>query len=129
MVIGPGGKNVREFRDKMGVSVWVHEGGKVSLTSQSREAIEEVKKIIQNLIAEIEVGKVYKGKITRVEPYGVFVEVLPGKVGLLHVSKMEGYVRDVRSKFSVGDEILVKVIEVDDQGRPKLTNMGIEQPA
>ncbi|MFN3599121.1 MAG: polyribonucleotide nucleotidyltransferase [Aquificaceae bacterium] len=129
VVIGPGGRNVKEFRDKMGVSVWVHEGGKVSLTSQSKEAIEEVKKAIQNLIAEVEVGKVYKGKITRVEPYGVFVEVLPGKVGLLHVSKMEGYVKDVRAKFSVGDELLVKVIEVDDQGRAKLTNIGIEKPA
>jgi len=129
VVIGPGGRNVKEFRDKMGVSVWVHEGGRVSLTSNSREAIEEVKKIIQSLIAEVEVGKVYKGKITRVEPYGVFVEILPGKVGLLHVSKMEGYVKDVRAKFSVGDEILVKVIEVDDQGRAKLTNMGINEPA
>ena len=129
VVIGPGGRNVKEFRDKMGVSVWVHEGGRVSLTSNSREAIEEVKKIIQSLIAEVEVGKVYKGKVTRVEPYGVFVEILPGKVGLLHVSKMEGYVKDVRAKFSVGDEILVKGIEVDDQGRAKLTNMGINEPA
>ncbi|MCS6876494.1 MAG: polyribonucleotide nucleotidyltransferase, partial [Aquificaceae bacterium] len=107
-VIGPGGKNVREFREKMGVSVWVHEGGRVSLTSNSKDAIEEVKRIIQSLIAEVEVGKVYKGKITRVEPYGVFVEILPGKVGLLHVSKMEGYIKDVRAKFSLGDEILVK---------------------
>ena len=128
-VIGPGGKNVKEFRDKMGVSVWVHEGGRVSLTSNSREAIEEVKRAIQNLIAEVEVGKVYKGKITRVEPYGVFVEILPGKVGLLHVSKMEGYIKDVRARFSVGDEILVKVLEVDEQGRAKLTNMGIKEPA
>ncbi|MDW8434332.1 MAG: polyribonucleotide nucleotidyltransferase [Aquificaceae bacterium] len=128
-VIGPGGKNVREFREKMGVSVWVHEGGRVSLTSNSKDAIEEVKRIIQSLIAEVEVGKVYKGKITRVEPYGVFVEILPGKVGLLHVSKMEGYIKDVRAKFSLGDEILVKVVEIDEQGRAKLTNMGIKKPA
>ncbi|MEJ5338111.1 MAG: polyribonucleotide nucleotidyltransferase [Aquificaceae bacterium] len=129
VVIGPGGRNVKEFRDKMGVSVWVHEGGRVSLTSSSREAIEEVKRAIQNLIAEVEVGKVYKGKVTRVEPYGVFVEILPGKVGLLHVSKMEGYIKDVRARFSVGDELLVKVLEVDEQGRAKLTNMGIREPA
>ncbi len=129
VVIGPGGRNVKEFRDKMGVSVWVHEGGRVSLTSNSKEAIEEVKRIIQGLVAEVEVGKVYKGKITRVEPYGVFVEILPGKVGLLHVSKMEGYIKDVRARFSVGDELLVKVLEVDEQGRAKLTNMGIKEPA
>ncbi|MCS6956989.1 MAG: polyribonucleotide nucleotidyltransferase [Aquificaceae bacterium] len=128
-VIGPGGRNVKEFRDKMGVSVWVHEGGRVSLTSNSREAIEEVKRIIQSLIEEVEVGKVYRGKITRVEPYGVFVEILPGKVGLLHVSKMEGYVKDVRAKYSVGDDVLVKVLEIDEQGRPKLTNIGIAEPA
>ncbi|MCX7989181.1 MAG: polyribonucleotide nucleotidyltransferase [Aquificaceae bacterium] len=129
VVIGPGGRNVKEFRDKMGVSVWVHEGGRVSLTSNSKEAIEEVKRAIQNLIAEVEVGKVYRGKVTRVEPYGVFVEILPGKVGLLHVSKMEGYIKDVRARFSVGDELLVKVLEIDEQGRAKLTNMGIKEPA
>ena len=129
LVIGPGGRNVKEFRDKMGVSVWVHEGGRVSLTSNSKEALEEVKRIIQNMVAEVEVGKVYKGRITRVEPYGVFVEILPGKVGLLHVSKMEGYIKDVRAVFSVGDEIVVKVLEIDEQGRPKLTNIGISQPA
>ena len=118
VVIGPGGRNVKEFRDKMGVSVWVHEGGRVSLTSNSREAIEEVKKIIQSLIAEVEVGKVYKGKVTRVEPYGVFVEILPGKVGLLHVSKMEGYVKDVRAKFSVAVRVPPKKREVVKE-RPK----------
>lgn len=129
LVIGPGGRNVKEFRQKYGVSVWIHEGGKVSLTSNSKEAIEEVKRIIQGIVADVEVGKVYTGKITRVEPYGVFVEILPGKVGLLHVSKMEGYVKDVRSKYSVGDEIVVKVIEIDEQGRSKLTNVGLSQPA
>ncbi|RMH79978.1 MAG: polyribonucleotide nucleotidyltransferase [Acidobacteria bacterium] len=129
LVIGPGGRNVKEFRQKYGVSVWIHEGGKVSLTSSSKEAIEEVKRIIQGIVADVEVGKVYTGKITRVEPYGVFVEILPGKVGLLHVSKMEGYIKDVRLKYSIGDEIVVKVLEIDEQGRSKLTNVGLSQPA
>ncbi len=125
VVIGPGGKNVKEFQQKYGVSVWVHEGGRVSLTSQSKEAIEEVKRQIKNLIADVEVGKVYIGKITRVEPYGVFVEVLPGKVGLLHVSQMKGYIKDVRSAFSIGDEIAVRVYEMDEQGKFKLTTIGL----
>jgi polyribonucleotide nucleotidyltransferase len=128
-VIGPGGKNVREWRDKLGVSVWVHEGGRTSLTSMDREAIEKVKAIIMKLLEEVEVGKIYEGKIVRVEPYGVFVEILEGKTGMLHVSKMGERVRDVRAKFKVGDTIKVKVLAIDEKGRPDLTTVGIDQPA
>ncbi len=129
LIIGPAGRTVKEIKEKTGVSVWVLEGGKVSLTAANKEQIEKAKEMIQNIVAELEIGKVYEGKITRVEPYGVFVEVLPNKVGLLHVSKMAGYIKDVKSKFSVGDSIKVKVIEFDDQGRPKFTNIGIDKPA
>jgi polyribonucleotide nucleotidyltransferase len=128
-VIGPGGKNVREWRDKLGVSVWVHEGGRTSLTSMDREAIEKVKAIIRKLLEEVEVGKVYEGRVVRVEPYGVFVEILEGKTGMLHVSKMGERVRDVRAKFKVGDTIKVKVLAIDEKGRPDLTTVGIDQPA
>jgi polyribonucleotide nucleotidyltransferase len=128
-VIGPGGKNVREWRDKLGVSVWIHEGGRTSLTSMDREAIEKVKAIIRKLLEEVEVGKVYEGKVVRVEPYGVFVEILEGKTGMLHVSKMGERVRDVRAKFKVGDTIKVKVLGIDEKGRPDLTTVGIDQPA
>jgi polyribonucleotide nucleotidyltransferase len=128
-VIGPGGKNVREWRDKLGVSVWVHEGGRTSLTSMDREAIEKVKANIMKLLEEVEVGKVYEGKIVRVEPYGVFVEILEGKTGMLHVSKMAEKVKDVRARFKVGDTIKVKVLDIDERGRPNLTTIGIDQPA
>jgi len=128
-VIGPGGKNVREWRDKLGVSVWVHEGGRTSLTSMDREAIEKVKANIMKLLEEVEVGKVYEGKVVRVEPYGVFVEILEGKTGMLHVSKMGERVRDVRAKFKVGDTIKVKVLGIDEKGRPDLTTVGVDQPA
>lgn len=129
IVIGPGGKNVREWREKLGVSVWVHEGGRTSLTSMDREAIEKVKTIIMKLIEDVEVGKVYEGKIVRVEPYGVFVEIMEGKTGMLHVSKMAERVRDVRARFKVGDTIKVKVLDIDERGRPNLTTIGIDQPA
>jgi len=129
IVIGPGGKNVREWRDKLGVSVWVHEGGRTSLTSMDREAIEKVKAIIMKLIEDVEVGKVYEGKIVRVEPYGVFVEIMEGKTGMLHVSKMAERVKDVRARFKVGDTIRVKVLDIDERGRPNLTTIGIDQPA
>ena len=128
-VIGPGGKNVREWREKLGVSVWVHEGGRTSLTSMDREAIQKVKAIIMKLVEDVEVGKVYEGKIVRVEPYGVFVEIMEGKTGMLHVSKMGERVRDVRAKFKVGDTIKVKVLAIDERGRPDLTTVGIDQPA
>jgi polyribonucleotide nucleotidyltransferase len=127
LIIGPGGKTVKEIKEKTGTTVWVLEGGKVSLTAPSKSAIDAAKEMIENLIRDVEVGKVYEGKITRVEPYGVFVELMPGKIGLLHVSKMEGYVKDVRAVFNVGDTIKVKVLEVDDQGRAKLTNMGLDE--
>jgi len=129
LVIGPGGKNVREWREKFGVSVWVHEGGKTSLTSMSKEAIQQVKEAIMKLLEEVEIGKVYEGKITRVEPYGVFVEILEGKIGMLHVSKMEEKVKDVRARFKVGDQIRVKVIGMDERGRLNFTTIGIDQPA
>jgi polyribonucleotide nucleotidyltransferase len=128
-VIGPGGKNVREWRDKLGVSVWIHEGGRTSLTSMDLEAIEKVKANIMKLLEEVEVGKVYEGKIVRVEPYGVFVEILEGKTGMLHVSKMAEKVKDVRARFKVGDTIKVKVLDIDERGRPNLTTIGIDQPA
>jgi polyribonucleotide nucleotidyltransferase len=128
-VIGPGGKNVREWRDKLGVSVWIYEGGRTSLTSMDREAIEKVKVIIRKLLEDVEVGKVYEGRVVRVEPYGVFVEILEGKTGMLHVSKMGERVRDVRAKFKVGDTIKVKVLGIDEKGRPDLTTVGIDQPA
>jgi polyribonucleotide nucleotidyltransferase len=126
IVIGPGGKNVREWREKLGVSVWVHEGGRTSLTSMDREAIEKVKAIIMKLIEDVEVGKVYEGKIVRVEPYGVFVEIMEGKTGMLHVSKMAERVKDVRARFKVGDTIKVKVLDIDERGRPNLTTIGID---
>jgi polyribonucleotide nucleotidyltransferase len=129
IVIGPGGKNVREWREKLGVSVWVHEGGRTSLTSMDREAIEKVKAIIMKLVEDVEVGKVYEGKIVRVEPYGVFVEIMEGKTGMLHVSKMAERVKDVRARFKVGDTIKVKVLDIDERGRPNLTTIGIDQPA
>lgn len=128
-VIGPGGKNVREWRDKLGVSVWVHEGGRTSLTSMDREAIEKVKAIIRKLLEEVEVGKVYEGRVVRVEPYGVFVEILEGRTGMLHVSKMAERIKDVRAKFKVGDTIKVKVLAIDEKGRPDLTTVGVDQPA
>jgi polyribonucleotide nucleotidyltransferase len=125
LIIGPGGKTVREIQEKTGTTVWVLEGGKVSISAPNEEALEKAKKMIQEITKDVEVGDIYVGKVTRVEPYGAFVEILPGKVGLLHVSKIPGYVRDARELYKVGDIIKVKVAELDDLGRPKFTTRGI----
>ncbi len=127
LIIGPGGRNIKKIYEETKAKVWVGEEGNVYITAPSEESIRGAISMIEEIIREVEVGKIYEGKVTRVEPYGVFVEVLPGKVGLLHVSKMAGFVKDVRQAFSVGDVIRVKVMEVDDLGRPKLTTIGVDK--
>ncbi|QER41781.1 polyribonucleotide nucleotidyltransferase [Thermodesulfobacterium sp. TA1] len=122
LIIGPGGKTVKEIKEKTNTTVWVLEGGKVSITGQTQEEVDLAKKMIEALVSEVEIGKVYEGKITRVEPYGLFIEVLPGKIGLLHVSKMVNPPKDLRSVYSIGEVVRVKVIEIDDLGRPKFTD-------
>ncbi len=121
LIIGPGGKTVKEIREKTNTVIWVLEGGKVSITGQRREDIEAAKKEIKAIVSEVEVGKTYEGKITRIEPYGLFVEVLPGKIGLLHISKMQNPPKELRSAYKIGEKIKVKVLEIDELGRPKFT--------
>ena len=125
LVIGPGGANVRKIYEETEVKVWVGEEGKVYLTGYSDEAIKKAIEMIENLVKDLEVGEVYEGKVTRVEPYGVFIEVLPGKIGLLHVSKMATPVKHAGEKYSVGDVVKVKVLELDEMGRPKFTTVGV----
>ena len=126
LVIGPGGANVRRIYEETEVKVWVGEEGKVYLTGYSDEAIQKAIEIIDSIIKDVEVGEVYEGKVTRVEPYGAFIEILPGKIGLLHVSKMAQPVKHAGEKYSVGDVVKVKVLEIDELGRPKFTTMGLD---
>lgn len=122
---------MKEIREKTGTVIWVLEGGKVSISGPNQEALEAAKREIMALVSEVEVGQTYEGKITRVEPYGLFVEVLPGKIGLLHISKMENPPKDLKNTYKVGEKIKVRVLEVDELGRPKLTTFfgkGYEEP-
>jgi len=121
LIIGPGGKTVKEIREKTNTVIWVLEGGKVSITGQRKEDIEAAKKEIENIVCDVQVGKVYEGRITRIEPYGLFVEVCPGKIGLLHVSKMSAPPKNLKDVFHIGDIIKVKVLELDELGRPRFT--------
>jgi len=126
LIIGPGGSTVKQIYEETGVKIWVGEGGKIFLTVYPGADAEKARKMVQDIVREVEVGGVYEGTITRVEPYGVFVELWPGKTGLLHVSKMAEPIRSATEKYKVGDQIKVKVLDLDDLGRPRFTTVGLE---
>ena len=120
-IIGPGGKIIRQIQKDFEVEIGVEDTGVISITGKKADKTQEAKEYITNMTAEAEVGKIYKGMVTRVEPYGAFVEVLPGKQGLIHISKLSNdYVDNASDVVSVGDSMEVKVYEVYDQGRISL---------
>jgi polyribonucleotide nucleotidyltransferase len=125
-VIGPGGKIVRKIIEETGVEIDIEDDGRIYITSTNPEGAALAKQKIEELTQEVEVNKVYKGKVVRVETYGAFVQVLPGKDGLLHVSQMsEERVGRVSDVVKLGQEIMVKVLSVDELGRIDLTAVGI----
>lgn len=121
-VIGSGGKTIREITETTGVTIDIEDDGLVMVTSDNEESAKQAIEWIQRLTEEVEVGKVYKGKVTRLMDFGAFVEILPGKEGLLHISELAWErVDKVKDVVKVGDEIEVKVKEIDDLGRINLT--------
>ena len=121
-VIGPGGKVIRQIIDETGVAIDVEDDGRVFVASTDEKSSQRAIEWIQSITAEVEVGNVYTGKVTRILNFGAFVEILPGKEGLVHISKLAhervGRVEDV---VNVGDEVTVKVIEIDQMGRINLS--------
>ncbi|MFC1501702.1 polyribonucleotide nucleotidyltransferase [Elusimicrobiota bacterium] len=125
-LIGPGGKNIRKIQEDTGVKIDINDDGKVSISGDSSESIDQAKSVVEGLTAEVEVGKVYKGRVTRLMNFGAFVEVLPGKEGLVHVSQLaKEHVKNVEDVVSEGDEITVKVMEIDKQGRVNLSRKAV----
>ncbi|MBN2208373.1 MAG: polyribonucleotide nucleotidyltransferase [Candidatus Coatesbacteria bacterium] len=121
-VIGPGGKMIRSIIEQTGVKIDVSDTGEVKIASTSEDASAKALKMIQDLTAEAEEGKVYVGKVKRVEAYGAFVEILPGVEGLLHISQMaEERIGEVRDVMAEGDEITVIVLPSDEKGRLRLS--------
>lgn len=121
-VIGPGGKVIRHIIDETGVKIDIEDDGRVFIASQDKEAGEKAKKMIEDLTADVEVGRIYNGTVTRTTNFGAFVEILPGKEGLVHISQLAhtrvGKVEDV---VEAGDPITVKVTEIDGMGRINLS--------
>lgn len=121
-VIGSGGKVIRGIIDETGAKIDIEDDGTVFIASVDQEGARKAQEIIENLTKEVEVGEVYMGKVTRLMAFGAFVEVLPGKEGLVHISKLaKERVENVEDVVNVGDEIMVKVIEIDKQGRVNLS--------
>jgi polyribonucleotide nucleotidyltransferase len=121
-IIGPGGKNIRSIVDQTGVKVDVEDSGMVKLASPNYEAIEKAIYMIKTLTQEVEVGGLYTGKVKRILGFGAIVELFPGTDGLVHISQLaETHVREVSDILKEGDDVLVKVIDIDSQGRIRLS--------
>ncbi len=121
-VIGKGGATIRTLTEETGASIDIDDSGTVKIASVDRAAGEEARRRIEQLTADVEVGSVYEGKVAKLMDFGAFVTILPGKDGLVHISQIcEERVEKVSDKLSEGDTIKVKVLEVDKQGRIRLS--------
>ena len=122
LIIGPGGKTIRRLQDETGAKIDIEDTGIVTLASSTAAGAEAARDKIQAMTEGVQVGRIYEGRVTSIKDFGAFVEILPGKDGLVHISEMsEGYVSNVTDICRVGDPMLVKAIAVDDQDRVKLS--------
>jgi polyribonucleotide nucleotidyltransferase len=125
-VIGPGGKMIRSIVERTGCKIEVNDDGRVDIASTDEDAAKKAVEIIRELTAEAELGKTYLGKVVRVVNFGAFVEILPGVEGLLHISEIaEQRIAEVRDEIDEGEEVLVKVVDIDGQGRVRLSRKAV----
>jgi len=121
-IIGPGGKMIRAITEQSGAQINVDDSGRVSISSSSIESIDKARRLIEGLTAEAEIGACYQGMVTRVADFGAFVEILPGTDGLVHISELENHRVDrVSDVVNEGDEVVVKVLNIDQTGRIRLS--------
>jgi polyribonucleotide nucleotidyltransferase len=126
LVIGPGGKTIKGITEQTGAKVDIEDDGTVIVSAIESVKAEQAKQIIVNMTRKLKEGDVYLGRVTRIIQIGAFVEVFPGKEGMVHISQLaEGRVGKVEDEVAVGDEVVVKVREVDQKGRLNLTRLGI----
>ncbi|MEA4987563.1 MAG: polyribonucleotide nucleotidyltransferase [Anaerovorax sp.] len=126
-IIGPGGKTINRIISETGVKIDINDEGLVYIAAPDMESANAAVKSIELLVKEVEVGETYVGKVMRLMAFGAFIEILPGKEGLLHISKMaKERVEKVEDIMNVGDTVTVKVVEIDNQNRINLTRKGLE---
>lgn len=122
VVIGPGGKQIRAIIEQTGVQIDIDDTGLVSIAASDLESIEKAKQIIHGLTAEIEIGRIYTGKVTSIAPFGLFVEILPGKEGLCHISEFDvARIASLDEFVKQGDVVSVKVLDINERGQIKLS--------
>lgn len=125
-VIGPSGRMINKIIDETGVKIDIEQDGRIFISSMEPDQNVKAKNIIEDLVREVVVGEVYTGTVKRVEKYGAFVEVIPGKEGLVHISQLDkNRVNKVTDVVNLGDEIMVKVTEIDNQGRINLSRKAV----
>jgi len=125
-LIGPGGKTIRALEEQTGAKIEIEEDGTIYLSAvgggKAEAALEEVEK----LCAEVKVGQIYTGKVSSIKDFGAFIEVIPGQDGLCHISELsDGYVDKVTDVVKVGEQVRVKVLLIDEQGRVKLSRKAV----
>jgi len=128
-VIGPGGRMIRSITEQTGAIVDIEEDGTVCISGQDEGKVAEAKKIVEDLTREVMVGEIFEGTVKRLMDFGAFVEILPGKEGMVHVSELSyNYVSRPSDVVKIGDKIRVKVIEIDQVGRINLSKKALEKP-
>jgi polyribonucleotide nucleotidyltransferase len=127
-LIGPGGKNIRKIQEETGAEIDIEEDGRVFISALDKNAVARCKEFVEMISAEAEIGKIYKGKVMRIMNFGAFVEILPGKEGLVHISQLAStHVKKVEDVVHEGDTVTVKCVEIDSQNRINLTMKGVPQ--
>jgi polyribonucleotide nucleotidyltransferase len=128
-VIGPGGKTIRGITESSGATVDIMPDGTVVVGAIDEASAKKAMGMIENLTREIKVGEIFAGKVVRIMNFGAFVELLPGKDGMVHISELDNHRIDkVEDAVKIGDEIQVKVIEIDNQGRVNLSRRALLPP-
>jgi polyribonucleotide nucleotidyltransferase len=126
LIIGPGGKTIKGITEDTGAKIDIEDDGTVTISAPDTEKGKRARGIIEGMTRKLNAGDVYAGRVTRINSFGAFVELLPGKEGMIHISQLADYrVGRVEDEVSVGDEVIVKVREVDAKGRINLTRLGI----
>ena len=125
-IIGPGGKMIREITEKSGATVNIDDDGTVLIASTEAESAAMAMEMIEQLVQEPEKGKTYQGKVKKIMNFGAFVEILPGKEGLLHISQIAHQrTNKVEDVLKVGDEVEVKLLDIDPQGKLDLSRKAL----